>query len=59
LRMESSTYSTQTRLLYEELNPRASMTFSYVSTSDRKTQETPVNFSLVLVAPVSYNFFLS
>jgi hypothetical protein len=46
LRMESSTYSTQTRLLYEELNPRASMTFSYVSTSDRKTQETPVYFSL-------------
>jgi hypothetical protein len=39
--MGSSIYSTQIRPLCEGLNPIASMTFSSVLTSDRKTQETP------------------
>jgi len=40
--MESSTYSIRIRPLYEESNPIVWTTFSYVSTLDRKTQETPV-----------------
>jgi len=43
LPMESSIYSIRIRPLYEESNPIVWTTFSYVSTSDRKTQETPAS----------------